>query len=281
MKRFTTIFLFLFCTCLLAGCSCKHAWEEATCTAPQTCSLCKETTGEPLGHSWNDATCDAPKTCSRCNLTEGTALGHQWSALTCEETYVCAICGVASNVVGPHVDIRNITQDPSNNLLVQCKCGHEEILSIEELMLHLMQGKWSLRAVQKENSLFLPDPKANWEEGTWLEIPSAEEPVAYQVGTSAQGEEFAFQVDLLDFQLTNAALYANGPQLAVLMCNGRTEYGKDVHTDVPMILVFGDRGYAKEPMTDDEFINAALKGTVTSLWRHSDGAMYIYGYDIG
>lgn len=68
---------------------------------------------------------------------------------------------------------------------------------------------------------------------------------------------------------------------AVLMCNGRTEYDEDIYTDVSLVLIFGDRGYAKEPLTDDEFINAALKGTVTSLWRYRDGGMYIYGYDIG
>lgn len=177
----------LLCICLLAGCSCSHKWEDATCKAPKTCSL--------------------------CNLTEGTALEHQWSALPSEEEYVCTARGTASGVAGPHVDVRNITQDPNNNLLERCKCGHEEIYTIDQLMLHLMQGKWTLRAV--------------------------------------------------------------------LMCNGRTEYDEDIYTDVPLVLIFGDRGYAKEPLTDDEFINAALKGTVTSLWRHRDGGMYIYGYDIG
>lgn len=281
MKRISAIFILLLCICLLAGCSCSHKWEDATCAAPKTCSLCQETIGEPLEHSWTDATCKAPKTCSLCNLTEGTALEHQWSALTCEEEYVCTACGTASGVAGPHVDVRNITQDPNNNLLVQCKCGHEEIYTVDQLMLHLMRGKWTLRAVQKENSLFLPDPKTNWEEGTWLEIPSAAEPAAYQIGSSEKGEKFAFQMNLQDFQLTNAVLYTNAPQLAVLMCNGRTEYGEDIYNDVPLILIFGDRSYAKEPLTDDEFINAALKGAVTSLWRHSDGVMYIYGYDMG
>lgn len=306
MKRLTAIGLLLFCICLLTSCSCKHEWEEATCTAPQTCRLCHKTTGELLAHSWEDATCSKPKTCrlchkttgeplahnwvdasceepkhcTLCNLVEGDKLEHQWSALTCDEEYVCTICNDASAVSGPHVDVRNITQDINNNLLVKCKCGHEEILTIEELMLQLLQGKWTLRAVQKDNSLLLPDPQTNWQEGTWLEFPSLSEPIAYEVGTSAQGENFAFQQDLQDFQLTNAVLYANGPQLAVLMCNTRTEYGDGVYTNVPMILVFGDRNYAKEGIDDNEFINAALKGSIISLWRHSDNAMYIYGYDV-
>ena len=279
MKKLTAFCLLLICICLLAGCSCKHEWEEATCTTPRICRLCQETAGEPLAHNWMDATCEEPKHCALCNQTEGNAQGHHWSALTCDDEYVCTVCNAASGVVGPHVDVKNITQDINNNLLVQCKCGHEEILTIEELMLQLLHGKWTLRAVQKENSLFRPDPQTNWQEGTWFEFPSLTEPVAYEVGTSEQGENFAFQQDLQDFQLTNAILYTNGPQLAVLMCNARTEYSDDVYIDVPTILVFGERNYAKENMSDDEYINAALKGTITSLWRRSDGIMYIYGYD--
>lgn len=280
MKRITAVFILLFIMCLLVGCSCRHEWEDATCTSAQTCRLCQETTGEPLEHNWAEATCEAPRHCTLCGLSEGAVLAHQWFALTCENKVTCTVCGAASGESGPHVDVRNITQDVDNNLLVQCKCGKEDVFTIEGLMLHLMQGKWTLRAVQKENSLFLPDPAANWEEGTWLEIPSAETPEAHQVGNSAQGEKFVFRLDLQDFQLTNAVLYANGPQLAVLMCNARTEYGEGVYTSTPVILVFGDRGYATEPMTDDEFVNAALKGSVTSLWRHSDGVMYIYGFDV-
>lgn len=281
MKKTSIFFILLLCICLLAGCSCRHEWEEASCTTPKTCRLCKKTTGEPLEHNWTEATCEEPRHCMLCGLTEGDALEHQWFALTCDEEYTCTVCNTASDVVGPHVDVRNITLDPNNNLLVQCKCGHEEILTIEQLMMQLMQGKWTLRAVQKENNLSLPDPKTYWEEGTWFDFPSSAKSVAYQVGNTNQGEKFAFQQNLMDFQLTNAVLYANGPELAVLMCTARTEYSEDIYIDTPLILVFGDRNYAKDGMTDDEFINAALRGSVTSLWRHSDGVMYIYGYDIG
>lgn len=281
MKKISAIFILLICICLLAGCSCNHEWEEATCTTAKTCRLCQKTEGEALEHDWTEATCAEPRQCKLCALTEGEPMGHQWSALTCDEEYICTACSTASGVIGPHVDVRNITRDPNDNLMVRCKCGHEEILTIEQLMLQLMKGKWTLRAVQKENSLFRPDPKTNWEEGTWLEFPSAVEPVAYEIGTSAAGENFAFQQDLMDFQLTDAVLYANGPKLAVLMCTARTEYSEDLYIDNPLILVFGERNYAREEMSDDEFIDAAFKGTVTSLWRHSDGVMYIYGYDIG
>lgn len=281
MKRMTLIFILLLCICLLAGCGCRHEWEEATCTSAKICRLCEKTAGEPLEHSWVEANCAEPKHCTLCNLTEGKALGHQWSALTCAEEYLCTVCNAASGVKGPHVDVKNITQDADNNLLVQCQCGNEEILTIEELMLQLLQGKWSLRAVQKENSLLQPNPKEYWEEGTWLEIPSAEKPVAYQVGNTNQNEKFAFEQKLQDFQLTQAALYANGPQLPVLMCTARTDYSEELYAEATLILVFGQRDYAKQEMRDDEFINAAFQGVATSLWCHSDGIMYIYGYDIG
>jgi hypothetical protein len=61
LKKLTTICLLLLCICLLAGCSCRHSWENATCDTPQTCRFCQETTGEPLAHNWVDATCQEPK----------------------------------------------------------------------------------------------------------------------------------------------------------------------------------------------------------------------------
>lgn len=41
-------------TLLLSGCSCRHKWQEATCTEPKTCSKCGETEGEALGHTPGD-----------------------------------------------------------------------------------------------------------------------------------------------------------------------------------------------------------------------------------
>lgn len=51
-----------------------HAWVDATCEAPKTCSVCNATEGEALGHEWVEATYNAPKTCSVCAATEGEAL---------------------------------------------------------------------------------------------------------------------------------------------------------------------------------------------------------------
>ena len=79
----------------------------ATCTEPgktagSHCPVCGTVLVAqevvPAGHAWNDATCTAPKTCSVCEATEGEALGHDYeeeitTAATCTEdgvkTYTC------------------------------------------------------------------------------------------------------------------------------------------------------------------------------------------------
>ncbi|MBQ5749367.1 MAG: hypothetical protein IIV87_04335 [Oscillospiraceae bacterium] len=51
------------------------------------CILCGDKYTVPgaaaLGHAWDDADCDTPKTCSVCGATEGTALGHNYVNGTC------------------------------------------------------------------------------------------------------------------------------------------------------------------------------------------------------
>ena len=40
-------------------CAGDHSWQDATCTTPKTCDLCKETEGKALGHNYgNDEVCD-------------------------------------------------------------------------------------------------------------------------------------------------------------------------------------------------------------------------------
>lgn len=50
MKRLISFALVLAFIFSMAACGCKHEWQEATCTAPKTCSLCDETEGEVAGH---------------------------------------------------------------------------------------------------------------------------------------------------------------------------------------------------------------------------------------
>jgi hypothetical protein len=104
---------------LLIGFFTIHTWEDATCDAPRTCSLCGKTEGKPLahsytvmtctedsvcehcgrlnraapGHQWRDADCQNPKTCTNCGETEGTPQGHSWEEATCHVAKTCSVCG--------------------------------------------------------------------------------------------------------------------------------------------------------------------------------------------
>lgn len=66
-----------------------HAYADATCTAPKTCTVCGATEGEAAGHNFADATCAAAKTCTVCGATDGQALGHSFAQGK------CARCGEA------------------------------------------------------------------------------------------------------------------------------------------------------------------------------------------
>ncbi len=84
----------LLCCLLLSGCSHRHEWQEATCTAPRTCATCQETEGDPLDHDWQEADCTTPRSCKRCGITEGEAPGHEFSAPNYQDAPVCARCGL-------------------------------------------------------------------------------------------------------------------------------------------------------------------------------------------
>lgn len=83
MKKLVTILL-AACLCGLAfgcgngadskGCGDFHTWQEATCTAPKTCSVCGATEGEPLGHDLTEANYQSPAICRICNEAVGEKL---------------------------------------------------------------------------------------------------------------------------------------------------------------------------------------------------------------
>ena len=89
-----------------------HVWQDATCQAPQTCSICGKTRGATVGHrveEWNlqeEATCAhegiRTGTCVVCGelITEiiGMNTNHQILQATCTDPEVCTICG---SVYGP------------------------------------------------------------------------------------------------------------------------------------------------------------------------------------
>ena len=100
--RVSILVLAMVCLGVLSGCGCRHAWKEATCLEPKTCTQCQETEGEALGHSWQEVTCEAPKTCAACGLTEGTALGHDWQEATCRKAKTCSHCALTEGEPAAH-----------------------------------------------------------------------------------------------------------------------------------------------------------------------------------
>ena len=117
-----------------------HDWDDATCTAPETCLVCQATQGQPLGHDWNEGTVTKEPTenetgvltrkCNRCDETKDETipeLSHEHSyttkvtAPTCTEkgytTYTCA-CGdsFTENEVAPldhNWDDGTVTKEPT------------------------------------------------------------------------------------------------------------------------------------------------------------------------
>lgn len=51
MKKLISFALALAIVFSMAACGCDHEWQEATCKAAKTCTLCGETEGEPAEHT--------------------------------------------------------------------------------------------------------------------------------------------------------------------------------------------------------------------------------------
>ena len=90
-----------------------HTWVDATCVAPKTCSVCSATEGDALGHTWVDATCTAPKTCSACSATEGEALGHTWVDATCTTPKTCSVCSATEGAALGHTEVVDAAVAPT------------------------------------------------------------------------------------------------------------------------------------------------------------------------
>lgn len=113
MKRKScTLLLVLLCAAVFTGCQCEHAWVEASCDVPKTCTLCQETDGAPLGHSWLAATCETPKTCEVCGVVQGEAEGHTWVEATCTAPKHCQVCELTEGAVLEHEWQKATTEKP-------------------------------------------------------------------------------------------------------------------------------------------------------------------------
>ena len=115
-----------------------HDWQEATCSTPKTCARCGALEGSVLGHVWQDATCTEPKTCARCGLTEGEALGHDWQAATCTEPEICARCGQTQGEPLGHDWQDAVSGQPR----ICARCGEADLEYIEALIGDWERFRW-------------------------------------------------------------------------------------------------------------------------------------------
>ena len=113
----------------------------ATCTTPQTCTVCGTEVAPKLGHTWTDATCADPKTCSVCGATEGSALGHNYietyesdpSSTTVTIIYACSRCAATYSET---VTVQDLTITSSNRTWVGYTGAANEKLNIPEVFKH-------------------------------------------------------------------------------------------------------------------------------------------------
>ena len=90
-------------------------------------------------HTWNDATCTAPKTCSVCKITEGSALGHKyetaWSKDTDKHWHKCSVCGDKTNEETHSWDKGTVTIQPgcttAGTKTFGCICGATKTENID------------------------------------------------------------------------------------------------------------------------------------------------------
>lgn len=68
-----------------------HAWGEADCTTPATCSVCGTAEGDALGHDWSGE-CD-----TECNRESCSATREAKSHLDSDENGICDNCGEAAS----------------------------------------------------------------------------------------------------------------------------------------------------------------------------------------
>ena len=174
-KRILFLISVLVLVCTLCSCECDHQWLDATCTAPQTCSICTETQGEvaahnwqaaicttpetcancgttkgtPVEHSWTDANCTTPKTCSNCGATSGDPAEHNWTDANCSAPKTCISCGITDGETLPH-DYQ-VVSFHDDTMTSQCQaCGDSVNGPIDRSLYFqtLLTGHWDLFAIQ-------------------------------------------------------------------------------------------------------------------------------------
>ena len=139
---------------LLAGCGHEHVWQEATCTAPKTCTECGETEGEAAEHKLSAATCTAPASCKKCCETVGEALEHDFLMATCAQPEFCSRCGEERGERLPHEE-QFIGECPLCHRIENREVVEDIFSKLEEanVFLTLMKGNVARDIVGKKTML--------------------------------------------------------------------------------------------------------------------------------
>ena len=277
MKKIIAILMLLFCICMLSACGCRHEWKDATCETPKTCFYCEETQGEPLGHNWQDVSNACTQICANCGMAGGEQKEHQWIKASCTNPKTCSVCKITDGDKTPHVDFVQMNTN-GDQIHVRCLCGQEETLTAQDLMLRLLQGKWTLKAVQTDGKYYPPEPEYNWEEGTWLEFPGSGETVGYQAGLSSQGIHFVLPYNLSGFQLGGMST-SDGSMIPVFQCTALADSSDGSTQPVALRMVMGARAQDPDSIEVSDFISRALNGSVLCLWRFTESTNYLYCYN--
>ncbi len=122
----------------LTSCECDHVWQDATCTAPKTCTECQATEGSALGHTFGEWNTLTEPTCN----TEGS------------KARLCQTCGTLENGTIPVND--NHTPETIPAVEATCvtagstagvKCTHcEKVLTAPQPVaatgIHKYSARW-------------------------------------------------------------------------------------------------------------------------------------------
>ena len=137
-----------------------HTWLDATCTQPQTCSVCSATQGDVAPHEVVIDEGKAP-TCTNTGLTDGShcgacdalldeqkeipAKGHEWREATCTSPDMCTRCGALTGVAKGHdpvVDAKIEATCTETGLTEGSHCAECSAVLMEQKTLEALGHDW-------------------------------------------------------------------------------------------------------------------------------------------
>lgn len=162
-----------------------HDWIPATCTEPETCSMCGKERGRPLGHDWQEATCTEPAVCKECGKTGEDPLGHDWQEATYSEPSTCARCGVQSGEIRGYIgEVRGVWSNDS----IEIGDWKTYYLDLDRSVIDCIKMELNFSILNRTEG----DPYGKWElmgrteGGSWKSLGS------FDVNSDAVSVEFEF-----------------------------------------------------------------------------------------